>query len=1284
MPEPILDPLREFIVLIGGDATELSSASVQALYKAYSNAKSRIGGAAIAEKLGVEKGMLAAFEPDFRHLARRSARASEEESRQATRDLELAAWVVQGWLEAFQQQGAALGLQIEKGETNLELRALRQVRAAEQILRDLVREAAGGADALTEELTELLGSKAVNEWAKRARGGDALDGTTFSEIGSLVAAKGRFTKFQEYFERGEALRFLPDRRKSLVRFLDEIRRVRNTLMHNRSTTQVMLRTLDRCYDEIATAIQESFDAGVTGVNPLGYLDASDDEVREWAAGMQESLEAVHDSIDDFRVDVTTRLEGLSDGVERAATAAETGTRRSRWILAAVILLMGGVYAVWRGVSSSGDTLDGVVAQNEEIAAGVEEIAETMDEVASLGGLIAKPRTRDEFIHNARLLGSAGRRSASTDAYQRALELGPRTLDIAREYVDSLVAVEGEEIARARVLRWLDPAGGVYRASGGSIALSGSALPDASQNLAVEAALLALIESDRAAIEWARELAPMEGGDSIRVAVLERFAQVSSSSRTRAIMELCRDVWAELQGAGPRALEDCFFDRAMATRTRDQVAGLTQIVEAMSDEYWGNDALVKQRGSFDNFQVTALVPDVGGQAVLEVDGEFYDLVASPSVWREGRSLQGDGAFSRAELESPYWTHVRSPSFSYGDGEIEMALIWTPLDGAGPQRVEFTVDSLAVCSQFWRQKIEGWPSIEAFGHDVAEHGPGAFALRPDFAGMTILEAARAVDTAKWVERWSERGATETLPCSDAYLLCEVADPEAKGYSCGGHPVTVTAPPRLQPGRAQLDFSQLIRNRRGIASIQYSLGTPALDQELSFEKLDHRTRFDSREQYGEILSVSGGEYVTGSVMVIDDRFRGPLFLRWSYLDGTKSKVVKVDLVDPLAPPRGWPEKDLAELKSEADKAVAEAATFESTPVVGAVTYDQIEFLDGGTARWQSKVPGAFRSEFSGPVRHGQMVWSSEDGDRDILSVWADDLPLAISEKDADGRVVRFQLAVPLWEKPESWYGPFDGWSQRPPSSLRPVGPFVGMAAGGGTEEGAGVWFEVTRDWLSTAKPAGRRPLEGTVLTGGLSFGGYLGPGHLLNPGEPFSFETVQADLDGSGHPGIYASWDDQVQELGLMPPAFSSGRGLVIDGLPVGYWSELDDTGSIRAQGWVVPWGEDHPWLDLGGNPLSKFVARRVGRWFLFDEEEQPIGFMDYSGMGEMAGYLAVFNADGQPEVVAYNDDGLPFWAWKAGEVVAARGGVRQNVKSAAELGFPEVKQELPLAGPVRWPE
>ncbi|MDA8620740.1 STY4199 family HEPN domain-containing protein [Planctomycetota bacterium] len=716
-----------------GGCSEQSS--VGELYRAYTDYKGSVGGAAIAGSFGLTPSALASFERDFRHLARRCDRAvGGGESKQEGRDRELAAWVVAGWLESFQVNGMALGIDVDPGTQDLELKALRQVRAAELLLRDLVREAAGSAEVLIRDLEAQFGAQAVGEWSRRGGGGDVLDGTTFAEVGSLVASKERFSEYERYFDHEGVLQFLPDRRKALARFLDEIRRARNTLVHNRATTKIALQTLDRCYEEISWAIQESFDAGRTQVDPLRYLDASDEELSEWASQMKESLAAVHDSIDDLRVDVSGQLGELSVGVERVTRAAEAGARGSRWTLVGTFLVLGSVYAVWRGVSTSGDSLDEVVDRSGRIAAGVDEIAQNMEDVASLGGLIAKPQSRDEFIHNARLLVKEGRYSGSNDAYQRALELGPRTLDIAREYVDSLVAVEGEEIALARVLRWLDPAGAVYENSGGSIALIDSAVPDSNRSLAVEAALLPLIDSDQGVIEWASSLASLDGADPVRVAVLERYGRASPRSRTRAIMGLCKDMWAQLEGAGPRAVENCFFDQAEATRVREQVAGLAQSVEAMSEAYWSRKIFVAPEGWFGGFEVRVLIPDVEGQAVLEFGGKTYELVAGAASWREGRSLLGDGLFSPAELEAPCWSYVgSSPKFAYGEGGIDMAVSWTPFAGAEPQRFEFTVDSLAVCSRLWRHQIEGSPRIIEGKSVFARHGPGAIALRSEYAGV-----------------------------------------------------------------------------------------------------------------------------------------------------------------------------------------------------------------------------------------------------------------------------------------------------------------------------------------------------------------------------------------------------------------------------------------------------------------------------------------------------------------------------------------------------------------------
>ena len=93
-------------------------------------------------------------------------------------------------------------------------------------------------------------ARSWREVAGQRRPGDVLSGCTFSELASLFVNKEEFDALRGPVRRDAVPDLLKQRRKTVQSFLDDVRRIRNVLAHNKRITPTQLTLLDLYYEEI--------------------------------------------------------------------------------------------------------------------------------------------------------------------------------------------------------------------------------------------------------------------------------------------------------------------------------------------------------------------------------------------------------------------------------------------------------------------------------------------------------------------------------------------------------------------------------------------------------------------------------------------------------------------------------------------------------------------------------------------------------------------------------------------------------------------------------------------------------------------------------------------------------------------------------------------------------------------------------------------------------------------------------------------------------------------------
>lgn len=238
----------------------------------YQKFKSKNSSKIIADKLGLNEPMLVQFEQAVKQFYMYQTDA--ERSKIACFRLSL-------WLETVCKN---LNLEFDLDETisNNEL-AIKQVRALELVIRDIVNEKLGGAGNTVSKLKELFESKAVDKWVKSADETGVLSGTTFSELSNIFLDKNIFKGFDEIFDESR-LKLSKTSRDSLRLILDDIRLIRNAIAHNKKVSRVQIEALNVYYNAIADIIKKS---KVGDVDPDRYLDLDKAQMESFLSGLKE-------------------------------------------------------------------------------------------------------------------------------------------------------------------------------------------------------------------------------------------------------------------------------------------------------------------------------------------------------------------------------------------------------------------------------------------------------------------------------------------------------------------------------------------------------------------------------------------------------------------------------------------------------------------------------------------------------------------------------------------------------------------------------------------------------------------------------------------------------------------------------------------------------------------------------------------------------------------------------------------------------------------------------------
>jgi TolB-like protein len=250
--------------------------------------KSKQSSSVLSRKLGLNDSLYNEFE---------TALYQFEQYKDDPKKSKIACFRISLWLETVCKK-LNLPFSIDESISNEQL-AIKQVRALELLIRDVVNENLGGSQNVLLKLQELFKQDIVDKWIKSADETGVLSGTTFSELSNIFLDKDIFKTIEELVENSN-LKLSKNNRDSLRYILEDIRLIRNSIAHNKKISNVQIDALNAYYLEIANLITESKS---NTINPEAYLDLDMANLEEFLSSLKQDNRTIGTNIEEIKTDL---------------------------------------------------------------------------------------------------------------------------------------------------------------------------------------------------------------------------------------------------------------------------------------------------------------------------------------------------------------------------------------------------------------------------------------------------------------------------------------------------------------------------------------------------------------------------------------------------------------------------------------------------------------------------------------------------------------------------------------------------------------------------------------------------------------------------------------------------------------------------------------------------------------------------------------------------------------------------------------------------------------------
>jgi len=321
--------------------------------------KSKQSTSILSSKLGLNESMFNEFE---------TALYQFEQYKEDSNKSKIACVRLCLWLETISKATKIeFNIDFENALINEEL-AIKQVRAMELLIRDVVSDQIGGNDNIITKLQTLFKQEVIDKWIKSADETGILSGTTFSELSNILLDKNIFQSVEDIFSNSN-LELSKTTRDSLRLILEDIRVIRNSIAHNKKISNIQIESLNTFYLEISRLIKES---KKTKINPDDYLDLSKINLENFIVDLKEENTKITGDL----TDIKGQINDVKSDTTKILSETKKSNNKSKLILSSillVLLMIGGIFYFQTKQTSATEEIGKDLKDVKEVIKGDSEI-----------------------------------------------------------------------------------------------------------------------------------------------------------------------------------------------------------------------------------------------------------------------------------------------------------------------------------------------------------------------------------------------------------------------------------------------------------------------------------------------------------------------------------------------------------------------------------------------------------------------------------------------------------------------------------------------------------------------------------------------------------------------------------------------------------------------------------------------------------------------------------------------------------------------------------------------
>jgi TolB-like protein len=284
--------------------------------------KSKQSTSVLCSKLGLNESMFNEFE---------TALYQFEQYKDDTNKSKIACLRLCLWLETISKSTKIeFSVDFENALNNEEL-AIKQVRAMELLIRDVVSDQIGGSENIIIKLQTLFKQEVIDKWLKSSDETGILSGTTFSELSNILLDKNIFQSVEDIFSDSN-IELSKTTRDSLRLILEDIRVIRNSIAHNKKISKIQIESLNTFYLEISRLIKES---KKTKINPDDYLDLSKANLENFIGNLKEENSKITGELSDIK----EQISDVKSDTTQILSESKKSNNKNKLILGSILLVL---------------------------------------------------------------------------------------------------------------------------------------------------------------------------------------------------------------------------------------------------------------------------------------------------------------------------------------------------------------------------------------------------------------------------------------------------------------------------------------------------------------------------------------------------------------------------------------------------------------------------------------------------------------------------------------------------------------------------------------------------------------------------------------------------------------------------------------------------------------------------------------------------------------------------------------------------------------------------------